>query len=91
MTQGGQPVASSLRGTKQPARPPGTLYVYLWRDKPVFMPLKVKPGPRPGCPRLHDEILEIPVVDNGTPPLGVRSRRVSLFTDYWLDDLVEGE
>lgn len=71
-------------------RPPATLYIYTWCDSPVFMRLKIRPGPRPGCPLLHDGIWEIPVVEKGPAPLGVRPRQVPLFSDF-LSDLFDDQ
>lgn len=77
---------------RNPQRPlgPGTLYVYRWMGKPVFVRLKVAPGPRPACPVLFDDVMEIPVVEAGHRPLGVRTRRIPLVAD-WLLDVTESE
>ena len=73
------------------ARAPGTLYVFRWMGRPVYLRLKMAPGPRPGCPRLFDEVFEVPVVAAGMPaPLGVRTRRYSCVAD-WLVDVVDVE
>lgn len=72
-------------------RPPATLYVYMFYERPVFMRLKIVPGPLPACSRLFDAVWEIPVVAQGPRPLGVRARKRCCVADWLLDLVKEGD
>ena len=68
-----------------------TLYAYRWRGRAVFLRMTVdghaQHSQPPPCPRLYDEVVEIPVVAAGQPPPQRRTRRIPIVGD-WLSDLV---
>ena len=74
----------------RPARSQGRLLVYRWRGRPIFLRLSLAREGLPPCPRLYDEVMEIPVVNRGDPAPAARTRSVPLVAD-WLEDLLEEE
>jgi hypothetical protein len=65
---------------------PSTLYLFRWRGRTVFLRLAF--DGRPPCPRLYDEVIEIPVVARGEQPAAPGMRVVPLVAD-WLADLTQ--
>jgi len=75
--------------TETKSRPPGTLYIYTWRGRPVGVRFTLKGLPQPDdCPQLYDALWEIPVVEAGTEPDGRHTRYVPILGD-WLGDILE--